>query len=453
MTVAPGLGRLRARSSHGPHRRHFTRSTATWRRRGQDNWRDPNCAPVTVPPAGSVGQFASCLFICQMRRQISYPAAVTTGSTRGRKSREAIYRQLTESVEELRDRLGGLPSPMEAQDIWGDIWYQEAHNSTAIEGNTLILREVELLLKEGRAVGDKQLAEYLEVRGYADAAQWVYHQGLVRGDWTTGQLITMTEVRHVHHLAMSKVWDVMPHSEATDREMPGSFREHNIQPFADGMRPPDWPDVQALMTDWVERASTLATSERPLPEALAKIHADFERIHPFLDGNGRAGRLVTNFLLIRLGYPPVIIRKGERARYLENLRRADAGDPGPLGEFVARAILDTLDAVHRARGRGTCTAGSPGRTGRQRSLGSCPPPGCGAWTPTRAARQPWPVAQHSAVGRRVQGAPIQALANSPTSSSPLWRGGHLRLGLRVVDLREPSAASRVEWAWIEYPEV
>jgi len=268
--------------------------------------------------------------------------AVAKGLTRGRKSREAIYRQLEEGVEELRSRLGGLPSPVEAEETWGDIWYQEVHNSTAIEGNTLVLREVELLLKEGRAVGDKQLAEYLEVRGYADGAKWVYQQGQAPGDWTTGELITMTEVRNVHRLAMAKVWEVAPHPDATEREGPSSFREHNIQPFPGGMQPPDWPEVQALMTNWVERGSKLATAEGSLPEALAAVHAEFERIHPFLDVNGRVGRLVTNLLLIRLGYPPAIIRKGERARYLEYLRRADAGDPRPLGEFLARAVLDTL---------------------------------------------------------------------------------------------------------------
>lgn len=122
--------------------------------------------------------------------------AVATQPARGRRSPSAIYRQLEEALDELRTRLGGLPTPTEAEDIWGDIWYQEAHNSTAIEGNTLVPREVEALLREGRAVGDKQLAEYLEVRGYADAAQWVYEQGLAPGDWTTGELITLTEVRH-----------------------------------------------------------------------------------------------------------------------------------------------------------------------------------------------------------------------------------------------------------------
>ena len=267
---------------------------------------------------------------------------MSTKPSRGRPSREAIYRQLADSAEELRTRLGGLPAPAEAEEIWGDIWFQEAHHSTAIEGNTLALREVEILLSEGRAVGAGQLAEYLEVRGYADAAQWVYRQGLAHGDWTGGNLITLTEVRHVHHLAMSKVWEVAPHPHATEQEGPGSFRRHGIKPFPGGMRPPDWPDVPALMTDWVERACGLPGAQEPFPEALAAAHADFERIHPFLDGNGRAGRLLTNLLLIRLGYPPAIIRKAERARYLERLRRADAGDPGPLGELLSRAILDTL---------------------------------------------------------------------------------------------------------------
>jgi fido (protein-threonine AMPylation protein) len=191
-------------------------------------------------------------------------------------------------------------------------------------------------------VGNKQLADYLDVQGYAESAQWVYQQGLAPGDWTTGQLIAMTEVRRIHRVAVAKIWEVAPHPDATDREGPGSFREHNVQPFPGGMQPPDWPDVQALMTDWVGKASKLATAEGPLPETLAAVHAEFERIHPFLDGNGRAGRLVSNLLLIRLGYPPAIIRKADRTRYLERLRRADAGDPGPLGEFLARAVLDTL---------------------------------------------------------------------------------------------------------------
>src|SRR5438046_931480 len=81
------------------------------------------------------------------------------GSRRGRPPRAAIYERLRVQIGELRERLGGLPSPLEAEGIWRGIWLEEAHHSTAIEGNTLLLKQVELLLAEGRAVGNKELSE------------------------------------------------------------------------------------------------------------------------------------------------------------------------------------------------------------------------------------------------------------------------------------------------------
>ena len=239
--------------------------------------------------------------------------------------------------------MGGLPSPAEAEGIWRGIWLEEAHHSTAIEGNTLVLKQVEALLAEGRAVGNKELREYLEVQGYASAADWVYGQGIDSGEWGEGELISITEVRHVHTLTMSPVWDVAPHPQATDREGPGAFREHDIEQLPGGMAPPSWPDIPALMADWITDAVALRdVDEATIPQALAGLHARFEQIHPFLDGNGRTGRLVTNLLLVRLGFPPAIIYKGDRSRYLTALCRADQGDAGPLGEFFARAVLNNL---------------------------------------------------------------------------------------------------------------
>jgi fido (protein-threonine AMPylation protein) len=264
-------------------------------------------------------------------------------SGRGRPPRATVYERLRIQIGELRERLGGLPSPIEAEGIWRGIWLEETHHSTAIEGNTLVLRQVEQLLAQGRAVGNKELREYLEVRGYADAANWVYGQGIQAGEWSSGALISLTELRHVHRLALTPVWDVAPHPNATEKERPGSFRQHDIEPFPGGMRPPDWPEVPALLGDWIADARSLRSAKSASdPEALARLHARFEQIHPFLDGNGRAGRLVLNLLLVRLGYPPAIIYKGDRSRYLTALQRADRGDPGPLGELLARAILDNL---------------------------------------------------------------------------------------------------------------
>ena len=262
---------------------------------------------------------------------------------RGRPARADVYTRLRVQITELRERLGGLPSPDEAEGIWRGIWLEEAHHSTAIEGNTLVLKQVELLLAEGRAVGNKELSEYLEVRGYATAADWVYGQGLNPGDWAEGELITMAEVRHIHWLAMTPVWQVAPHPQATEREGPGSFREHDIEPFPAGMRPPAWTEMPPLVGDWIKDAQALRDIDvGDAPEKLAALHARFEEVHPFLDGNGRAGRLILNLLLVRLGLPPMIVYKRDRARYLAALRRADKGDVGPLGEFLARAVLDSL---------------------------------------------------------------------------------------------------------------
>jgi hypothetical protein len=259
---------------------------------------------------------------------------------RGRPRRDVVYLRLRTQVDELWDRMGGLPNPVEAADIWRGIWYEEAHHSTAIEGNTLVLKQVEELLAQGRAVGNKQLREYMEVRGYADAAEWVYDQAHRLPAGTS--IVTLTEVRRVHTAAMEQVWRIEPHPEATEREGPGSFREHDIHPFPRGMTPPAWTLVPARMADWLDVVDNIDPRALDLPEQMARVHCEFERIHPFLDGNGRTGRLVLNLILVRMGYPPAIVYKSDRTAYLAALGRADAGDYGSLGELLARAILANL---------------------------------------------------------------------------------------------------------------
>ena len=88
----------------------------------------------------------------------------TGRAPRGRPSRIAVFQRFATAIDEL-GRYGGLPTPIEAKQLWDDVWHLEAHNSTALEGNTLVLREVEKLLEEGRAVGSKELKDYMEVLG------------------------------------------------------------------------------------------------------------------------------------------------------------------------------------------------------------------------------------------------------------------------------------------------
>lgn len=267
---------------------------------------------------------------------------------RGRPSRAAVYQRFATAIDDLR-RYGGLPTPLEAKQLWDDVWHLEAHHSTALEGNTLVLREVAQLLDEGRAVGSKELKEYMEVLGYAEAARWVYEQGVGPGEWGHDGLVSVTELRHVHELAMAKAWEVAPHPEAYAGEGPGHFRQHDIHPFPGGMTPPTHPLVSAGVSAWVDDVNRFgrALADGSLdvagvPEALARIHTDFERLHPFIDGNGRTGRLLLNLILTRLGWPPAVIFKEQRRKYLVALDHADHGDLGPLGELIARTVVDNL---------------------------------------------------------------------------------------------------------------
>jgi hypothetical protein len=145
---------------------------------------------------------------------------VITKPARGQPSRKYILQQVDLGMADLA-RTGGLPTADENDEIWRDIWYEEAHHSTAIEGNTLVLKQVQVLLDEGRPVGNKVLCEYLDVRGYANAARWVYGQAQAPEAWGRSGAISQAEVREIHRLAVGLVWDVCPPTDL-----------HYIQPRA-----------------------------------------------------------------------------------------------------------------------------------------------------------------------------------------------------------------------------
>ena len=131
--------------------------------------------------------------------------------------------------------------------------------------------------------------------------------------------------------------------------------------------------------------SAPGSGSRPLPETLAELHNAFERVHPFIDGNGRTGRLLLNLVLVRVGYPPVIVLKNQREQYLAAMRKADNGDVGPLGEILARAIYDNLNRfiVPNLAGPARIVARSARRSRLQRAG---PPPGGTTGPPRRCPR-------------------------------------------------------------------
>jgi Fic family protein len=256
------------------------------------------------------------------------PASISeTRRGRGRPSLQEILSLLDEEVALLKGSLGGLPHAVEADEILHAIWLDDVHNSTAIEGNSMTRAQVEDLVERGRASAG--LIENLEVKGYADAADWVYRHA------PNYDRVPVSVVSEVHKVALTLAWDLEP---PATRDQPGAWRKAPVAVRSVKVSVP--AAIPADLDAWSQSTGKLGKSH-PVVHA-AVHHAWFERIHPFSDGNGRVGRLLLNFMLIQQGYPPAVILKGQRPRYLKALELADENNPSLLAEVIARSVSGTL---------------------------------------------------------------------------------------------------------------
>lgn len=246
----------------------------------------------------------------------------------GRPSLVELLETVDEHVRLLRQHLGGLPRAVEADQILRQIWIDDVHNSTAIEGNTMTRAQVENLVEKRQASGS--LMESLDVEGYARAADWAYQHAQDYLGVPVGVL------SQLHKITVELAWAVEP---PPARDEPGAWRQGGVRVRA--VQVPLPAMVPAELDAW-SRSTSVLEGRHPIVHA-AHHHAWLERIHPFVDGNGRSGRLVLNFMLLQHGYPPAVILTKDRPRYLNALAKADEGNPNPLAEVVARAVHDTLN--------------------------------------------------------------------------------------------------------------
>lgn len=235
--------------------------------------------------------------------------------------------RVDEEVQLLHEHLGGLPRAVEADHILRAIWIDDVHNSTAIEGNTMTRAQVEALVERRRP--SASLVETLEVEGYARAADWVYRNA---GDYDH---VPVRVVSDVHRLAVELPWQVEP---PPTRDAPGAWRKGGVRIRSVAVSLP--AAIPADLEAW-SQGTRRRDNIHPIVHA-ANHHAAFERIHPFVDGNGRVGRLLLNFMLVQAGYPPAVILATQRRRYLQALKTEDGGNPNSLAEVVARAVSGAL---------------------------------------------------------------------------------------------------------------
>lgn len=222
---------------------------------------------------------------------------------------------------------------------------QFTYNSNAIEGNTLTQSETELVLSKGITVGGKTLIEHLEVIGHKDAIDYVEslsQQKQALGEW---------EIKQIHNLILRKIAP----------EEAGKYRQLDVKAAGTNYLYPAHYLISQLMNDFINWLN-LETAKNLHPvEYATAAHYRFVSIHPFRDGNGRTGRLLMNLLLLRAGYPIVIISNQQRNNYINAIAfgQNSSDDISQLLDLVLSAtkssLIETLRLVVTAadsRGKG-----------------------------------------------------------------------------------------------------
>jgi Fic family protein len=200
------------------------------------------------------------------------------------------------------------------------------HNSTAIEGNTLSLIETKLLLEDKVSVGGKDLREIYEVTNHAKA----YDYALRRV--AEGKPFDESAAKDVHQILMENIFPG------------GIYRNTTVRITGAGFQPPSPNEMYVQIKNFF--ADLPSKAGMPAIELAAWVHAEFVRIHPFRDGNGRTSRMLMNYQLMLLGWLPVSVPKEERLRYFEALEAyAVGGDIQPFAAFVAELEEKELDRV------------------------------------------------------------------------------------------------------------
>ena len=208
------------------------------------------------------------------------------------KSKESLLSQIDRKKVELDSR-----RPLTAGEVARlneEFIVEYTYNSNAIEGNTLTLRETDLVLR-GLTIDRKPLKDHMEAVGHKEAFDFVSE--LVKDNIPISEGI----IKQIHCLVL-----------ADKREDRGVYRrvpvrimgaQHEpVQPYLIG------PKMEQLLYDFAASTEHIVTK-------LARFHIEFEGIHPFIDGNGRTGRLLVNLELMKSGFPPIDIKFTDRIAY------------------------------------------------------------------------------------------------------------------------------------------
>ena len=220
-------------------------------------------------------------------------------------------------------------SPVTLSSYEKDFELTFTHNSTAIEGNTLTLMETKVVLEDGVAIGGKELREIYEVINHKKAYRYV------KKCIAEKKSLNENIVKDLHAILTENII------------VGGIYQNEEVRISGAGFTPPAGNEMYMQIKNFYEDLKIKEKELNPI-ELAAWTHAEFVRIHPYVDGNGRTGRLIMNYQLLKSGYLPVSIAKENRLDYYNALEQyASDGNLTVFSDFIAELEEMQLDEYIR----------------------------------------------------------------------------------------------------------
>lgn len=237
---------------------------------------------------------------------------------------ESTFTRLLDKVN-LLNKVRPLPNIV-VQNIKEAFFVEWTYNSNSIEGNTLTLRETQMVLQEGITVKGKTLKEHFEAKNHETALHKLYQ--LVNDNY----VLNAKDILELHGLVLRSIED----------DYAGRLRNAGVRISGANFVPPNARKVSEYLDSLIDYINSNPQNLNPI-ELATVFHHKFVWIHPFFDGNGRTVRLVMNLLLMRHGFPPAIILTNDSAKYYAALNSANNGNYNKLMLLMSQATERTLN--------------------------------------------------------------------------------------------------------------
>lgn len=260
-------------------------------------------------------------------------------------------KSLLSQIEELKQKIesyGKFDENLKTK-IWDKLRLDWNFHSNHLEGNQLEYGQTKLLLLHGITVGGKPLKDHNEIVGHNQAIKIL--EEMVRG----GEFLTQHNIRHLHEkiLPQASYCDSITSNGKPSRKLieGGKYKtspNHVLTATGEIFRFAEAFEVPAKMQDLLEWTKEEINKNANPTIIAAKFHYRFIRIHPFDDGNGRMARLLMNFILMKYGLPPVIIKSSDKGNYLLALQKADGLGEDEFTPYIANNLIKSLELMIRA---------------------------------------------------------------------------------------------------------